>query len=60
MVTANSERVFWRKVLYIHSTSIDYDPTSAASTLFFEPCGTGCRGGIASHGDRRVPLTRYW
>jgi len=27
--------VFWRKVLDIYSTSIDYDPAAATSTLFF-------------------------
>ena len=31
----SSERVFWRKVLDIYSTSIDYDPAAATSTLFF-------------------------
>lgn len=31
----SSERLFWRKVLDIYSTSIDYDPAAAASTLFF-------------------------
>lgn len=32
----SSERVFWRKVLDIYATSIDYDPTAAASTQFFQ------------------------
>jgi hypothetical protein len=32
----SSERVFWRKVLDIYATSIDYDPSAAASTLFFQ------------------------
>lgn len=31
-----SERVFWRKVLDIYATSIDYDPSAEASTLFFK------------------------
>lgn len=31
----SSEKVFWRKVLYIYATSIDYDPTSEASERFF-------------------------
>ncbi len=31
----SSERVFWRKVLDIFSTSIDYDPASEVSKLFF-------------------------
>ena len=32
----SSERVFWRKVLDIYSTSIDYDPRADASNLFFK------------------------
>ncbi|MBU1121606.1 MAG: virulence RhuM family protein [Candidatus Omnitrophica bacterium] len=31
----SSEKVFWRKVLDIYATSIDYNPTSDASKLFF-------------------------
>jgi hypothetical protein len=32
----SSERVFWRKVLDIYATSIDYDPATDASTRFFK------------------------
>ena len=32
----SSERVFWRKVLDIYATSIDYEPNAGASTLFFQ------------------------
>ena len=32
----SSERVFWRKVLDIYATSIDYDPSAKASLLFFK------------------------
>jgi len=32
----SSEKVFWRKVLDIFSTSIDYDPASEQSSLFFQ------------------------
>ena len=32
----SSERVFWRTVLDIYATSIDYDPSSEASQLFFK------------------------
>ncbi len=32
----SSERVFWRKVLDIYATSIDYDPKAEASQLFFQ------------------------
>ena len=31
----SSERVFWRKVLDIYATSIDYDPSAEASKRFF-------------------------
>ena len=31
----SSEKVFWRKVLEIYATSIDYDPGTAASQQFF-------------------------
>ena len=32
----SSERVFWRKVLDIYATSIDYDPAAEQSQLFFK------------------------
>ncbi len=32
----SSERVFWRKVLDIYATSIDYDASAEASQLFFK------------------------
>lgn len=32
----SSERVFWRKVLDIYATSVDYDPTTDTSQLFFK------------------------
>lgn len=32
----SSEKVFWRKVLDIYATSIDYDPKSEQSILFFQ------------------------
>ena len=32
----SSERVFWRKVLDIYATSIDYDPSAEASQKFFQ------------------------
>ena len=31
----SSEKVFWKKVLDIYATSIDYDPSAEASQLFF-------------------------
>ncbi len=32
----SSEKVFWRKVLDIYATSVDYDPRIEVSTLFFK------------------------
>ena len=32
----SSEKVFWRKVLEIYATSIDYDPKAASSIAFFK------------------------
>jgi len=32
----SSEKVFWRKVLDIYATSIDYDPNTETSQLFFK------------------------
>lgn len=32
----SSEKVFWRKVLDIYATSIDYDPKAESSVLFFQ------------------------
>ena len=32
----SSEKVFWRKVLDIYATSIDYDPSLEMSTMFFK------------------------
>lgn len=32
----SSEKIFWRKVLDIYATSIDYDPNSDTSQLFFK------------------------
>jgi hypothetical protein len=32
----SSERVFWRKVLDIYATSVDYDPSAEASRRFFQ------------------------
>lgn len=32
----SSEKVFWRKVLEVYATSIDYDPRAEASVFFFK------------------------
>ena len=45
----SSEKVFWRKVLDIYSTSIDYDPHSEGSILFFQTVQNKMHG--AAHGN---------
>ncbi len=45
----SSEKVFWRKVLDIYATSIDYDPKSEHSILFFKTVQNKMHW--ASHGE---------
>jgi len=45
----SSEKVFWRKVLDIYATSIDYDPKTEASVLFFKTIQNKMHW--ASHGE---------
>ena len=45
----SSEKVFWRKVLDIYSTSIDYDPKTEQSALFFKTVQNKMHW--ASHGE---------
>jgi len=33
---SSSEKVFWRKVLDVYATSIDYDPNKEVSVLFYQ------------------------
>jgi hypothetical protein len=40
----SSERVFWRKVLDIYATSVDYDPRAEASQQFFKVVQKRCTG----------------
>lgn len=40
----SSERVFWKKVLDIYATSIDYDPKAQTSQLFFQTVRIRCTG----------------
>ena len=40
----SSEKVFWRKVLDIYATSVDYDPRMEPSMLFLKLCKTKCTG----------------
>ena len=50
----SSERVFWRKVLDIYATSIDYDPTVDASSLFFKTVQNKMHW--ASHGNTAAEI----
>ncbi len=45
----SSEKVFWRKVLDIYATSIDYDPKTEQSVLFFKTVQNKMHW--ASHGE---------
>ena len=45
----SSEKVFWRKVLDIYATSIDYDPNTEQSLLFFKTVQNKMHW--ASHGE---------
>ena len=40
----SSEKVFYRQVLDIYATSIDYDPNTDTSVLFFRLCKIRCIG----------------
>lgn len=50
----SSEKVFWRKVLDIYATSIDYDPRSENSKLFFQQVQN--RMHWAAHGHTAAEL----
>ena len=45
----SSEKVFWRKVLDIYATSIDYDPKTESSVIFFKTVQNKMHW--ASHGE---------
>lgn len=47
----SSEKVFWRKVLEIYATSIDYNPKAESSILFFKQVQKRCIG-------RRISILR--
>ncbi len=40
----SSEKIFWRKVLDIYATSVDYDPRAESSLQFFKVIQTKCTG----------------
>ena len=45
----SSEKVFWRKVLDIYATSIDYDPNTGVSHEFFATIQNKMRWAIHGH-----------
>jgi len=45
----SSEKVFWRKVLDVYSTSIDYDPSTEVSMLFFQTVQNKMHGVAHGH-----------
>ena len=54
----SSERVFWRKVLDIYATSIDYDPSVEASQLFFKTIQNKMHWAAHGHTAAEVILAR--
>jgi hypothetical protein len=53
----SSEKVFWRKVLHIYATSIDYNPTTEASTAFFKTIQNKMHW--AAHGNTAAEVVFY-
>lgn len=51
----SSERVFWRKVLDIYATSIDYDPKVDDSQVFFKTVQNKMHW--AAHGQTAAEVT---
>jgi len=54
----SSEKVFWRKVLDIFATSIDYDPGSEQSRLFFQQVQNQMHWAAHGHTAAEVIYTR--
>ena len=54
----SSEKVFWRKVLDIYATSIDYDPKSDTSTLFFKTVQNKMHWAAHGHTAAEIVFTR--
>jgi hypothetical protein len=52
----SSERVFWRKVLEIYATSVDYDPSVEASRQFFATVQNKMHWG--AHGQTAAEIIR--
>lgn len=53
----SSEKVFWRKVLDIYATSIDYDPKAESSQLFFKTVQNKMH--FAAHGQTAAEVIFY-
>jgi len=54
----SSERMFWRKVLDIYATSIDYDPAAEASQRFFQTVQNKMRWAAHGHTAAEVVVAR--
>jgi hypothetical protein len=54
----SSERVFWRKVLDIYATSIDYDKTAETTKLFFQTVHNKMHWAIVGHTAAEIVVTR--
>lgn len=54
----SSEKVFWRKVLDIYATSVDYDPRTEVSTLFFQDGRIRCIGQLMGKLQQKRFITR--
>ncbi|WP_397596974.1 virulence RhuM family protein [Silanimonas sp.] len=52
----SSERMFWRKVLDIYATSIDYDPSADASQRFFQTVQNKMH--FAAHGQTAAEVVK--
>ena len=54
----SSEKVFWRKVLEIYATSIDYNPSEEASQLFFATVQNKMHWGAHGHTAAEIVYDR--
>lgn len=54
----SSERLFWRKVLDIYATSIDYDPAAEASQRFFQTVQNKMHWAAHGHTAAEVVMAR--
>ena len=54
----SSERVFWRKVLDIYATSIDYDKTAETTKLFFQTVQNKMHWAIVGQTAAEIVITR--